>query len=316
MISLGITTGCGQGQETEEVATATEIIVETEAPQEVFTPDSSPDLSPLPPSLGGATYLAFSSDRDGNNEIFLTSPDGSEITQLTDGEAENYFPEFSPSGYQLLYWTFDETVSPPIVEFRILVADGSERVLGPGVGWSSWSPDGNEVVIVNISSNDSQDILRIDSTGNPTWLTDNPADDREPDWSPDGTTIAFASYREGRAQIYLMNPDGSNQRRLSSLDMAEFEPDWSPDGEVIAFVSGDQSDTQIYLVDADGSNLRQLTDTPGFNENPAWSPDGTLIAFWSDRTGNREIFVIGVDGTGLQQITDHPASDENPTWSP
>lgn len=52
--------------------------------------------------------------------------------------------------------------------------------------------------------------------GQPTRLTDDPADDFSPAWSPDRSRIAFASRRDGNWEIYVMNADGANQTRLTN----------------------------------------------------------------------------------------------------
>lgn len=312
---LCVITGCGQQEAATEAATQTPIPSSTVPPTATLSPTPSPPQRARSTPLGGTGLIAFASNRDGNFEIFLLDVEENEQLQLTNNDSENLFPEFSPAGDHIMYWSVDSLDAPTYAEIRVMTYD-DEWAIGPALGWSSWTTGGDEVVLVGPSAPGNEDILYIAHNGKSTWLTNDPANDREPDCSPDGSTIAFTSYRDGQPHIYLMDIDGSNQRRLTSFDMVEIEPDWSPDGETIAFVSGNNIVSNIFLVDADGSNLRQLTDGPGFNENPTWSPDGTMIAFWSDRTGNREIFVIGFDGTGLRQITNHPAVDENPTWSP
>ena len=53
---------------------------------------------------------------------------------------------------------------------------------------------------------------------------------------------------------------------------------------------------------------------------PAWSPDGTKIAFTSDQGGDLDIYVINADGTGLQNLnafsggTPNTTADEFDPW--
>jgi len=42
------------------------------------------------------TKIAFLSDRDGNNEIYVMNADGSEQTNLTNNPASDYSPSWSP----------------------------------------------------------------------------------------------------------------------------------------------------------------------------------------------------------------------------
>ena len=42
--------------------------------------------------------IAFSSDRDGNNEIYVMNPDGTNATRLTNNAAIDDFPDIRPDG--------------------------------------------------------------------------------------------------------------------------------------------------------------------------------------------------------------------------
>ena len=50
-------------------------------------------LTATPPATGG---IAFTSDRDGNNEIYVMDADGSGLTRLTDDPAVDKDPVWSP----------------------------------------------------------------------------------------------------------------------------------------------------------------------------------------------------------------------------
>jgi len=270
-------------------------------------------VEPSPTPVGGGGEIAFSSDRDGNFEIYRMLPDGSEQTRLTQRSSNDFNAEYAPDGQFLVYLASDPTSS----EFRFVSREGEDfGVFGPGTQYISLSPHGDSAVLVVVTSPGNRDILRVDFDGQVQLLTNDPSEDVSPAWSPDGRTIAFVSDRDGSAKIYLMESDGSDQRRMTDTSMAELEPAWSPDGTRIAFVSGDDAGTQIFIVNIDGSGLIQVTHGSGYNEHPTWSPDGTMLAFWSNRTGSGQIYRIAVDGSGLTRLTDNAFHDENPDWSP
>jgi len=144
-------------------------------------------------------------------------------------------------------------------------------------------------------------------------LTDDPADDLDPDWSPDGSKIAFSSNRDGMHHIYVVNGDGSSLVQITNSKADDSEPAWSRDGKRIAFVRAIEGNTEIYVVNADGSNETRLTFAPGNNKSPSWSLDGRIF-FTSKREERREIYAMKADGSGVQRFTTMGAI--SPVWSP
>jgi Tol biopolymer transport system component len=309
---------CGAGQ----------ILVPTAAPVSSATPAATRTALPEATPFGGGSVIAFSSNRDGNWEIYTMNSDGSNHNRATNSPAtSDWFPKLSPDGTLLLYWSYTDG-NPPSTEIRWMQPDGTTGVFGADLSaYTSFSPDGQTVAISVYAGQNNVDIYTVGVAGGQgQQLTSDPGTEWEPAWSPDGKTIAFVSNRDdGVYYVYLMNADGSDQRRLTDrTGVVELEPSWSPDGNEIALVSGAVEAflpggphlDDIYIIHADGLGLRNLTNqSDSYNENPVWSPDGSLIAFWSDRGGDHDIYSMHVDGSGLVNLTNNPADDENPTWS-
>src|SRR5687767_3392148 len=47
--------------------------------------------------------IAFQSNRDGNNEIYVMNGDGSGLTNLTDNPADDFGPVWSPDGKKIIF---------------------------------------------------------------------------------------------------------------------------------------------------------------------------------------------------------------------
>lgn len=319
-----VITSCGPGQflgrRFTPTPTNTVVSTMTRTPKPTITPTLTltPTQTPVPTPMGGGSQIAFSTDRDGNWEIYRMDSDGTNPTRLTTSPStSDWFPKFSLDGQLLLYWSYTE--EPFSVVLRWLQSKGSGGEFASNVApYASFGPDGKAIALTTYNGENNMDIGVGSVLGGELQpLTSSPANDYQPAWAPDGRTIAFVSERDGTPYIYLMDADGTNQRRLTTSDKSELEPAWSPDGTKIAFISSQgMLLSNIYIVNSDGTDLHPLTnEVVGYNENPVWSPDGTMLAFWSDRTGNHEIFIIKLNGTGLVNLTNHPAADENPSWS-
>ena len=280
----------------------------------VAASSAAPAPTTTPASASGR--IAFDSRRDGNREIYAMNADGSGVTRLTDNDASDTFPRWSPDGQRIAF----DSRRDGNWEIYVMNADGSgvTRLTDndAGDGYPSWSPDGQRIAFMSDRDGNLEIyVMNADGSG-VTRLTDNEANDGVPSWSPDGRRIAFRSYRDGNFEIYVMNADGSGVTRLTDNDADDGRPSWSPDGRRIAFESGRDGNWEIYVMNPDGSDVTRLTDNDASDRYPSWSPDGGRIAFHSSRDGNWEIYVMNADGSGVTRLTDNEANDLYPSWSP
>lgn len=224
--------------------------------------DSTPSVSP------SGELIAFESDRDGNDEIYVMAADGTNVRRLTQDPARDLAPAWSPDGRRIVF-TSDRD-SRASADVYIMNADGTgvERLTSDQSHWApQFSPDGTQIALqVNL------DVHVYDLAARTMRrLTQEPQNGMGPTWSPDGARLAFVSTRNRRAEIFTMNADGSNQRALVTLPRGNaIDPRWSPDGSRIAFVfvpdptpanapESDDAETQaIYLVDVATGTLERL----------------------------------------------------------
>ena len=260
----------------------------------------------------GIAKIAFTSRRDGNAEIYVMNPDGTDQTRLTDNPTDDHTPAWSPEGTRIAFVRkcLERSQSPVHGNAlgRLLVKSGSDFYDAIQTAKHSlFAPE---------SRNSEIYVMNADGTGQ-TRLTKNSMLDANPAWSPDGTRITFVSDRDDNPEIYVMNADGTGQTRLTNNSVGDWGPNWSPDGTRIAFYSYRDGKPDIYVMNADGTGQIRLTNDSAGDYVPDWSPDGTKIAFFSTREGGAEIYVMNADGTGQTRLTNSSIMlNANPAWSP
>jgi len=158
-------------------------------------------------------------------------------------------------------------------------------------------------------------------------MTDNDANDIEPQVSPDGESILFASNRDGNWDIFVMGNYsiffGTHQKNLTNNPAGDGFPSWSPDGKKIVFMSDRNGFQSIYTMNADGSNQEEVVSLPGKDlRDPVYSPDGGMLAFIAEsRTEylkGGDIYLYGFDEDEAWILPDTMEVDakDGLSWSP
>lgn len=268
--------------------------------------------------------IAFNSPRNGNYEVYLMSPDGSDVVNVSRNPATDWVYH----GDSRLVFASSRSGDHEPGNYDLFISDrrGTEvRQLTTFPVFDSYvgcAPDGERFVVASRKDGDLE-LYVIDGQGRElAQLTDNDAQDSDPDWSPDGSRIVFRSDRGGAWDLWVMNADGTGAEQLTEVGdndlvhgyQGEGPPRWSPDGELIVFFSWHDEDFEIVTIRPDGSDRRQLTDNDSDDGWPCWSPDGRFIAFDSDRDGNSEIYVMDADGGNQRRLTRNDAPDQAPVW--
>ena len=300
-------------------------------------------------SAGG--LIAFTSNRDGNVDVYVMAPDGSGQRRLTHDPAVDEEPSWSPDGKRIAFTS--ERVESAGTEVFVMNADGSdERQLTSGHPGGdrdpAWSPDGS---MICFRSNRERApgtrqlpwrdwVMNADGSGQRHWSGNWNQYPCNAAKSPDGRRIAFVfdfgntGYENYVSDLNVMNVDGSGKRRLTTGQQADRFA-WSPDSRRIAFEStvspkrGGNGTFEIYVITADGSRQQRLTWNSVDDDEAEWSPDGTKIAFSrqdadacdiaaADTFGecNDDIYVMNADGSEQRRLTDNRKLDAEPAWSP
>ncbi len=273
--------------------------------------------------------LAFVSDRDGSDTLYVENFDGSEPTTIAAVPDLDW--SWSPDG-RFIAWVShsqvpDLWVTDVITGSTVNLTEGAIEVSGP-----TWSPDGLSIMFASSSDLGGRDISVLPAAGGSaiTLTADRAADDFAPQWSPDGSHIAFVG-RDDPDVLYVMDADGGKR-----LAIAEYDPGdalcpggfsslaWSPDGSTIAFAARGSSCSphsefvEFFTVPQNGGEVTSLASGSSWRAGgPTWSPDGTRISIETGGVLHQSVTLVDPDGTD-RVVIDVPLGGDSrsPNWSP
>jgi Tol biopolymer transport system component len=273
-----------------------------------------------------ASTIAFSSTRDGNLEIYLMAPDGTNQRRLTNNSDGDGFAVLSPDGKKLAFDSNRNRAPNESVftsDLFLMNTDGSEQTLLTRGSSASWSADSKRIAF-HASASGSGTPLRTDpgSATNDSDIFVANVDD----------LVAGAESARNLTRGWT-EADGQRSRIAD-------DSDWSPSGNSIVFTAHDAGDdipnppgflsnsAELYLLDPAGTGSPHrltYTSVPGDGlpdeeeRGPAWSADGTRIVYScriSGGTADFELCVINADGSDRVQLTNNSVSELSPTFSP
>ncbi len=150
------------------------------------------------------TQIAYSSTRDGNQEIYQVQADGQHSQRLTSHPALDAHPAWSPDGTQIAFST-DRWGDLEIAVIDVATGGVSRLTHSRGFDdYPTWSPDGKQIAFTSNRTGDF-DIWAINADGRqPLNLTQHSSIDNFPSWGADGR-LTFVSNRAAGFDIYSLS---------------------------------------------------------------------------------------------------------------
>ncbi|HEV2341928.1 MAG TPA: protein kinase [Candidatus Acidoferrales bacterium] len=252
--------------------------------------------------MPGGQSLLFSSDRDGNSNIFTQSLDAQIAQDFVVGPGQQTEPRLAPDGASVLYWDLSAEPaqqSAPMRLLRVPVGGGAPaEVLTASEGSSFRCSSALSACILgeldrkagklsfkkfNPADGKATDLAAIstDPAGTPVW-----------DLSRDGSRVAVIDSDDHPDAIRVLGlAGGSSQlvRTESSQRLSGIS--WSPDGKGWLVTSSSIRGASIFQVAASGKLTSLWTSTSTLG-SPLISPDGKTLAF-TVSTFNSNAWMIG-----------------------
>lgn len=251
--------------------------------------------------------LAFTSTRDGNEEIYVYDTDTGAQTRITFDAARDRDPAWSPDGTRLAFASTRDG-NP---EIYLVSASGgfpTRLTFNPADDRQpAWSSTG-AIAFASDRINDFDLYAMADDGSGLRRLTDADGPDLDPSWSPAGDQLAFAhAGTGGNFDVRVIDADGANTRPLVASPADEHFPAWSPDGTRIAYVTGTGGGQYASVTAADGAQgpgTRVATGT-----EPNWAPLPVPVG---GPDAGRTLTIAPLDSRVLVA----PATAEQPSTTP
>ena len=267
--------------------------------------------------------ILFSSSRDGNWEVYMMNPDGSQQVNLTQHPAGDRGAAWSPTGEQIIFAS--DRRRKHLWDLYLMDVDGSNvrRVFKKKVeGWRdspAWSPDGKRFVYLYEDWDRKEFGLYLGTFGE---------EDAEllpygqsATWSPDGSEIACIVSHQFGSRLTFINVDTRDREQPLPDKTLRWQssPSWSAAGDRLA-ISGNKhpipaildrdlheawnDKSTVFIVNRDGTGLRQLVDEAGPEARwPALSPDGSEVLYTQETNGQTQIFKLDINTGVRAQLT-------------
>jgi dipeptidyl aminopeptidase/acylaminoacyl peptidase len=282
--------------------------------------DVSPRWSP------DGTRLAYLSDGDGKQQIYIRWMDSGQTARITNLDQAPDALNWSPDGKMLSFSALVLGKGPHLADLPAPPSGAKwadppsayDRLVYRFNGVGYLKPGYMQIFVVSTDGGSPRQI----SNGNfPNG--GNEFGPSRASWTPDGKFLIISANRHPESdhaffddEVYEFSVADGSLRALTNRKGPDNSPVVSPNGKWIAYTGYDDryqghQTTQLYLMNRDGSSSHSLSDKLDRDiADPQWAPDSSGVYFRYDDQGDSKIGFYSPEGA-FKKITDHLASTTN-----
>jgi dipeptidyl aminopeptidase/acylaminoacyl peptidase len=280
--------------------------------------DTSPRWSP------DGTRVAYLSDADGKQQIYVRWMDSGQTARITNLEQSPDAIVWSPDGKMLSFSALvlgqgphladlpsppsgAKWADPPAAYNRLVYRFNGSGYLKPGY---------TQIFVVSADGGAPRQVSNGDFPNGGNELSGF----SHASWTPDGKYLFVSVNRHAESEheffdteIYEFSVADGSVRPLTNRKGPDDSPAVSPNGKWIAYQGFDDryqghQNTKLYLMNRDASGQHSLSDKLDRDaQNAQWAFDNSGVYFQYDDQGDGKIGFYSTDGT-FKKIADHVAS--------
>jgi tricorn protease len=308
---------------------------------------SGPGYSSFPRFSADGKQLAFTSQYDGNTEVYVMPGEGGGPKRITTTATISRDDISDRMGPNNIVMTWENT--KPLVVFRSrmrtfnsfigelytagLDAEIPQQLPVPRGGFTSFSPDDSKMAYNRVfrefrtwkhyRGGMADDVWIFDfKTGKTDNLTNNPAQDICPMWGPDNR-IYFISDRDGRMNLFSADLAGKETKQLTTFKDYDIKfPSIGKDSIVFEqagyiwrydLATGQSAPVPIDIKEDLASGRSALVDASKHIQSVSAAPDGQRVI----AVARGDLFSVpGKDGTPRNLTRTSNAHERDAVWSP
>jgi dipeptidyl aminopeptidase/acylaminoacyl peptidase len=282
--------------------------------------DSSPRWSP------DGTRLAYLSDVDGKQQIYIRWMDSGQTARITNLDQSPSSINWSPDGKLISFASLVPAKGPHLADLPAPPAGAKwadpatmyDRLVYRFNGAGYLKPGFMQIFVVSADGGAPRQISNGNFPNGGSEFGPNRAV-----WTPDGKYLIVSINRHAESEheyldteVYEFTVADGSVRALTNRKGPDNAPAISPDGKWIAYTGFDDryqghQTTKLYVMKRDGTSPHSISDKLDRDiQNPTWAPDNSGVYFQYNDHGDTKIGFLSPEGT-LKPVAEHVASTTN-----
>ena len=266
--------------------------------------------------LGKNGFLAYTSNRGGQPDIWLFDTQNSESKQLTTDLGDSFSkPIWSPDSSKIAFVGKDLIIYIIYTDTGLIA--GIDQLTEGGDLTLDWSPGNDRLAYTARGA-----IVLYDAISHETETIDQPGASNV-NWFPNGTELLFQAFdASGISQLFRYEISSANKTQITkNTEGPHHEVRLSPDGQFVLYTTPGVSISIIHTIELATGKMYEVEGGPeAKNYFPEWSPDSSQIAYSATALENTnylsQIRTVDPEGKNDQIRAISNCFSTPVTWSP